>query len=302
MFEHLIKPALGSRYAVDRADMMPKTGFITTTVIRRLVEDSLVIADLTDRNPNVYYELALRHSAGKPFVHIAQAETELPFDVQPVATIFYALDDPSALKQALGELKQQVKAIEDEEQPPESPVSVALGGRGPLQRDPAYTWDSVHALVTTLSRRIALDYEPDVVLTTSGPGSIAALLRLAGDYRDTPVVAATAFPKGRAAPEFVRASSSAGDLHVSTDKWDVFIPRVIAELVPNTRVLLFDDRVVSGDFRRAVTAELKERRLGVRGAALIVTPATKDLVEWYCDVRESPYQLPWGDSRGRADE
>jgi hypothetical protein len=57
------------------------TGSITSRIVNELISADLVIADLTDLNPNVFYELAIRHCTGKPFIHIAQEETEIPFDI-----------------------------------------------------------------------------------------------------------------------------------------------------------------------------------------------------------------------------
>jgi len=48
----------------ERADIMPEPGRITHQIVRRLKGVDLVIADLTFGNPNVYYELSLRHALG----------------------------------------------------------------------------------------------------------------------------------------------------------------------------------------------------------------------------------------------
>ena len=42
----------------------------TGQVVEHLLQSGLVIADLSFHNPNVFYELALRHAAGKPTVHV----------------------------------------------------------------------------------------------------------------------------------------------------------------------------------------------------------------------------------------
>ena len=60
---------------------MDQPGIISNQVITRLLEDNLVIADLTDRNPNVYYELAVRHAFGKPVIQIIDSNETIPFDV-----------------------------------------------------------------------------------------------------------------------------------------------------------------------------------------------------------------------------
>jgi hypothetical protein len=56
--------------------------------MRDLQTADLVVADLTGANPNVYYELALRHSTAKPFVHLAREGTEIPFDIRVMDVVW----------------------------------------------------------------------------------------------------------------------------------------------------------------------------------------------------------------------
>lgn len=69
-----------------RADMMSQPGEITEQVFLALRDSEIVIADVTGGNPNVMYELGLRHSLRKPTVQIGERE-RLPFDVSTIRTI-----------------------------------------------------------------------------------------------------------------------------------------------------------------------------------------------------------------------
>jgi len=76
-----------------RADKIDKPGIITRQVIDYIVNARLVIADLSFNNPNVFYELALRHAIRKPIVQIIREGDRIPFDVNQMRTIKIDLTD-----------------------------------------------------------------------------------------------------------------------------------------------------------------------------------------------------------------
>lgn len=106
VIESVIKPVL-QKYGYD--DIKPsyeinQTGMINTQIINRIIDDDLVIANLTGNNPNVMYELCLRHVTAKPILHICQNGTTLPFDIKDNRTIFYKND-----MLGVQELKEQME-------------------------------------------------------------------------------------------------------------------------------------------------------------------------------------------------
>lgn len=111
-----ITPALGEAYEIVVAHKISEPGSITKQVIDKVYHSKLVIANLTNRNPNVMYELALRHATGKPAIMIAEKGTPLPSDIIMQRTIFYhndakgVLELRDALKKAASEIDFEKKA------------------------------------------------------------------------------------------------------------------------------------------------------------------------------------------------
>jgi hypothetical protein len=108
----LLEPAV-SELGLEavRADHIELPGLITKHVIDYLYEAPLVIADLTDANPNVFYELGIRHALGKPAIHIIDANGSLPFDLQGMRTIIFDYKSLQSIEAAKKEVLRQAKLI-----------------------------------------------------------------------------------------------------------------------------------------------------------------------------------------------
>lgn len=113
VLKHLVRKVLEPKYKVVRADEIDDEGLITQQIIEHLLRDDIVIADLTGGNPNVFYEIAIRHAAKRPIVHLIRQDEKPPFDVADMRTIGFALDDPDAVEEAQEEIKRKVAAIEE---------------------------------------------------------------------------------------------------------------------------------------------------------------------------------------------
>lgn len=84
----IVEPAIEfSKLKLVRADEIESPGLITKQIIEYLVHSRLVIADLSFHNPNVFYELAVRHMLRKPTVQIMRKVDRLPFDVAQNRTV-----------------------------------------------------------------------------------------------------------------------------------------------------------------------------------------------------------------------
>jgi hypothetical protein len=104
---------------VLRSDLIPAPGNILRQVIDNVLNADLVIADLTDADPNVCYELAIRHATGKRCVQIIKKGGCVPEDLQGLRTVEFDLS------QQLDAVKSIASCI-DPTSTPDSPIKDAL--------------------------------------------------------------------------------------------------------------------------------------------------------------------------------
>ena len=86
----------------------------------------MIIADLTGNNPNVYYELSLRHAIGKPVIHMALEGTSLSFDIRDNRTIPFTLHSRVA-ENAREELASQIRRVHQAGYKPMNPILETVG-------------------------------------------------------------------------------------------------------------------------------------------------------------------------------
>ncbi|WP_291078555.1 hypothetical protein [Hyphomonas sp.] len=99
LIEHVIEVALQDfDLTCVRADHIAAVGMISQQILEKIITSALVIADLTDFNANVYYELAVRHALNLPCVLLIEEGQLPPFDIKDMRVISYNLQDISKLK------------------------------------------------------------------------------------------------------------------------------------------------------------------------------------------------------------
>lgn len=127
VFDHIIAPAVETLgYTPDRADRLMEPGMISSQILQHVIEDDLVVADLTGPNANVFYELAVRHLFRKPFVQLIQKGERIPFDVAVMRTIHFDLADPDSVARARTDIERQVRLLETDPSKIETPISTVL--------------------------------------------------------------------------------------------------------------------------------------------------------------------------------
>lgn len=127
VLKHIITGAVEQLgYEVIRADKISEPGIITHQILQHIVDAPLVIADLTERNPNVFYELALRHAIRKPLVQLIKKGELIPFDVAATRIIQFDLHNLDSVEAAKVEIAAQVKSLEAGKNDTDNPISVSL--------------------------------------------------------------------------------------------------------------------------------------------------------------------------------
>jgi len=130
---HIVGPAMEEfGLTIVRADQIGQAGMITKQIIEHLVRSKLVIADLSYHNPNVFYELAIRHACRLPTVQIIREGDRIPFDLDQVRTIkvdnstIYTL--VPQLETYKSQIANQVRKALEEAGNAENPISIFFPG------------------------------------------------------------------------------------------------------------------------------------------------------------------------------
>lgn len=95
-YEKIYKPA------IEKAGLKPVradtdifgTGKIIDQVWRGIKDSKVLVAELTSRNPNVFYELGMAHAYEKPVVLVSSTDEDVPFDLRHIRVIYYDVTDP----------------------------------------------------------------------------------------------------------------------------------------------------------------------------------------------------------------
>ena len=112
LFNEVIEPVCTDfGYQVLRGDNVYTNGLIIEDITRSIRECSIVIADITPNNANVYYELGFAHGIGKPAILLSDRNREkLPFDISGFRLLFY--DNTIGGKKAVEDsLRKHLEAI-----------------------------------------------------------------------------------------------------------------------------------------------------------------------------------------------
>jgi hypothetical protein len=129
MLEYIIQPSVKEfGLTVIRADQMSKPGMIGKQIIEHILRARLVVADLSFHNPNVFYELCLRHTTRLPTVQVKREVDTIPFDLNQYRTIPIETRDPYTLlpkiQTYIAEVTNQVRRALADAESGDNPISL----------------------------------------------------------------------------------------------------------------------------------------------------------------------------------
>jgi hypothetical protein len=111
IYRRIIKPAAeASGFRPVRADEVYSTRPVISDIVEGITNASAIIADASERNPNVNYELGIAHTLRKPTIIIAHEREDIPFDYRHHRSHVYTLS-PSGCSTLAAVLRQSLSTI-----------------------------------------------------------------------------------------------------------------------------------------------------------------------------------------------
>jgi tetratricopeptide (TPR) repeat protein len=179
VYGEIIAPAVAEAgMEVIRADQEQIGGTIHKPMFERLMLCDFAVADITGANPNVYYELGIRHALRPRSTVLVFAEgTMLPFDIASQRGTPYRLDGAGRLADAAGDrqriagrLRSAQDVIHDD-----SPLFQLIDGMPRIEID--------HAKTDIFRDRVAIARDYRNALEEARKNGIAAVRAVAADPR-----------------------------------------------------------------------------------------------------------------------
>ena len=111
-YANVICPAIkDAGLSPARADQLVSKPGIMADIWKALRSSRLVIAEVSGKNANVFYEVGLAHALGKPVIVITRERDDVPFDLKALRYVYYEITSPSwgdSLKQKITEMIKNV--------------------------------------------------------------------------------------------------------------------------------------------------------------------------------------------------
>lgn len=99
-------------YECRRADDFWLHPHIIQDIIELVCTSTVVICDLSDKNPNVFYETGIAHTLGKEVILITQSMNDVPFDLRSLRCISY-LNNQEGCDKLAEDIVKRLRTIKD---------------------------------------------------------------------------------------------------------------------------------------------------------------------------------------------
>jgi hypothetical protein len=120
-YREVFQPAIEQAgFTPRRADDLMRPGTIVRDIWNYTKEATIILADLTGRNPNVLYELGLAHAIAKPAILVAESIEDIPFDLRHLRVLQYDKNTPNWGEVLKTNIAQSIKEVV------EAPLSAVL--------------------------------------------------------------------------------------------------------------------------------------------------------------------------------
>lgn len=112
IYNEIVKPVV-EQFGLTcvRADNLYRSKPIMEDIWKFLNEARIVIADVTGKNPNVFYEIGLAHAIGKEVIIISQTIDDIPFDLRHLRSFIYQ-DSVAGFRKLEHQLTQSLSTID----------------------------------------------------------------------------------------------------------------------------------------------------------------------------------------------
>ncbi|MCE4543252.1 MULTISPECIES: nucleoside 2-deoxyribosyltransferase [unclassified Caballeronia] len=116
-FDDLYKPAIeAAGMAAYRVDQDSSATVLVEAIEKNIKRAAVCLADITEDNPNVWYELGFAYAAGRPVVMACSDERQkagkrFPFDIQHRAIVTYKTESPSDFQAFKDNLTERLKSM-----------------------------------------------------------------------------------------------------------------------------------------------------------------------------------------------
>jgi hypothetical protein len=107
IYNNIKKAVTNLKMQCLRADEIDGPGAIMKDIWKSILLSRVIVAELTGRNPNVFYELGIAHCVGKEVILISQSVDDIPFDLRHMRTVIYS-DTKGLQKKLLSAIKSVI--------------------------------------------------------------------------------------------------------------------------------------------------------------------------------------------------